>query len=63
MEIFAELGKDILAVSPYALFVVIAYISAYVMFKISVTTIQKHFENAVEQIRKAYDSAYHNLKE
>lgn len=63
MEIFAELGKDILDVSPYALFVVVAYISAYVMFKISVTTIQKHFENAVEQIRKAYDSAYRNPKE
>lgn len=63
METLAELGRDILAVSPYALFVAIAYLSAYLMYKISLTTIQKHFENAVEQIRKAYDSAYRNLKE
>ncbi len=63
METFTELGREILAVSPYALFVAFAYVSAYLMFKLSVTTIQKHFENALEQIRKAYDSAYHKLRD
>lgn len=63
METFTELGREILAVSPYALFVSFAYLSAYLMFKMSITTIQKHFENAVEQIRKAYESAYRKLKE
>ena len=61
MESCAELGKEILSVSPYALFVVFAFIVAYLMFKVSVDAIHKQSEKALEEMRKAYDSALNRV--
>ena len=52
---WAELGKEIIEISPYALFVVIAFASAYFMFK-------EQSEKAIEEMRKAFDDALKRVK-
>lgn len=59
---WAELGRELIEISPYALFVVIAFVSAYFMFKVSIKAIKEQSEKAIEEMRKAYDDALKRLK-
>ena len=60
---WADLGKEILAISPYALLTFLAFVGVYFIFKVSVNAVQKQSESAIKEMRKAYDDALKRINE
>ncbi len=61
MDSLIELGKAMLAESPYVLFVGISFLVSYLMFKTGINALHKQSEKTIEEMRKAYDSALKKL--
>lgn len=59
---WAELLNEILEVSPYACFFILAFAGAYFMYKVSMNNIKELSQKTIDEIRNAYKEAFGTLK-
>ena len=60
MEQWSDVLKELVAASPYAIFVVLAFAGACFMYKISAEALHRSVDKTIKEIRDAYANAYKN---